>query len=102
LRVAGIVARCNPEHPGPPKFIPTPANGPEPHVHAHRAPSGVTADERTLVCIFLRRYVIWCAKARHFDRLRNALDLLIELAGGAISQIGTPHGHVADTREIRR
>jgi hypothetical protein len=38
--------------------------------------------ERALVCIFLRRYVIWCAKARRFDRLRNAVDLLIEVAGG--------------------
>ena len=29
--------------------------------------------------MFLRRYVIWCAKARRFDRLRNAVDLLMEV-----------------------
>jgi hypothetical protein len=27
-----------------------------------------------------RRYVLWCAKARRFDRLRNSLDLLMEVA----------------------
>ena len=36
--------------------------------------------ERWLACIFLRRYIISCAKARRFDRLRNAVDLLIEVA----------------------
>jgi len=70
----------HPAHPGAPKFTPTPANGPELHVHAHRAPPGILPAERALVCIFLRRYVIWCARARRFDRLRNAIDLLIEVA----------------------
>lgn len=70
-------------HPGPPRFRPTPPDGPELHVHAHRAAPGITADERALVCIFLRRYVIWCARARRFDRLRNAVDLLLEVAAGA-------------------
>ena len=67
-------------HPGAPKFRPTPNDGPELRVHAHRTPPGISPAERALVCVFLRRYVIWCAKARHFDRLRNALDLLTEIA----------------------
>jgi len=49
-------------------------------VHAHRAAPGITPAECALVCVFLRRYVLWCAKARRFDRLRNAIDLLAEVA----------------------
>ena len=41
----------------------------------------LTPAERSLACVFLRRYVIWCAKARRFDRLRDAVDLLIEVTG---------------------
>ena len=46
------------------------------HVHAHRDWPGISSDERELVIAFLTRYVVWCGKARHFDRLRNAVDLL--------------------------
>ena len=67
-------------HPGPPRYRPPSTDGPELHVHAHRTPPGITPAERTLVCAFLRRYVIWCAKARRFDRLRNATDLLTDVA----------------------
>jgi hypothetical protein len=67
-------------HPGPPAFHPTPTDGRYLHVHAHRTPPGITPAERILVCAFLRRYVIWCARARRFDRLRNAVDLLLEVA----------------------
>ena len=66
--------------PGPPAFHPTPTDGRDLRVHAHRTPPGITPAERILVCAFLRRYVIWCAKARHVGRLRNAVDLLIEVA----------------------
>ena len=68
-------------YPAAPKFRPTPTDGRELRVHAHRVPPGISLAERALVCVFLRRYVIWCAKARHFDRLRNATDLLTEMAG---------------------
>jgi len=55
-------------------------HGPELHVHPQRAPPGITRAERELVVIFLTRYVVWCAKARRFQRLRNSLDLLVEVA----------------------
>ena len=67
-------------HPGPPQHRPTPTNGRELHVYAHRTSPGIAPAERVLVCLFLRRYVVWCAKARRVDRLRNAVDLLIEVA----------------------
>jgi len=35
----------------------------------------------TLVCVFLRRYVIWSAKARRLDRLRDATALPIARVG---------------------
>jgi hypothetical protein len=66
-------------HPGPPKSRPPVYDGTELHVHPHRA-VGITRGERKLVCVFLRRYIVWCAKARRFDRLRNAMDLLVEVA----------------------
>ena len=69
-------------HPGPPTYRPPILDGPELHIHPHRTPLGVTPGERALVCIFLRRYVVWCAKVRRFDHLRNATDLLIEVAAG--------------------
>ena len=37
--------------------------------------------ERTLVVTFLTHYVVWCAKTRRFDRMRNGLALLIENVG---------------------
>jgi hypothetical protein len=36
--------------------------------------------ERDLVVTFLTRYVVWCARARRFERLRNAIDLMVEIA----------------------
>lgn len=70
----------HPAHPGPPEYRAPVYDGRELHVHAYRTAPGITPAERMLVCVFLRRYVIWCAKARHFDRLRNGADLLIEVA----------------------
>lgn len=67
-------------HPGPPKYQPPRLNGPELHVHAHCLPPGVTAGERAILLVFLKRYVVWCAKARRLDQLRGALDLLSEIA----------------------
>jgi hypothetical protein len=55
-------------------------DGPELHVHPHRVLHGIAHDERDLVVVFLTRYAVWCAKARRFDRLRNAIDLLAEVA----------------------
>ena len=72
-------------HPGPPAFHPTPTDGCDLHVHAHRTPLGITSAERILVCVFGRRFMIWCAKTRHFDRLRSALDLLSEVAAGQMA-----------------
>ena len=56
-------------------------NGRELHVRAHRDWPRISADERELVIAFLTRYVVWCGKAPHFDRLRNAVDLLVDVAG---------------------
>ena len=42
---------------------------------------GISADERELVIAFLTRYVVRCGKARHFARLRNAVDLLADVSG---------------------
>ena len=67
-------------YPPVPKFRPTPTDGPELRSRTHRPPPGITPAGRSSVCVFLRRYVTWCAKARHFDRLRNAVDLLIGVA----------------------
>lgn len=55
-------------------------DGRELHVHAHGDWPGINGDERKLVVAFIARYVVWCGKARHFDRLRNAVDLLAEMA----------------------
>ena len=66
-------------HPGPPKYQPPALDGTELRVHPQRAPRGITAGERVLVRIFLHRYVRWCARARHADRMRNALDLFAEI-----------------------
>ena len=61
------------------------------YVHTHRTSPGITPAERMLVCVFLRRYLTWCAKARRFDRLRDAADLLLEVAA-------TGWGHRAPDR----
>lgn len=76
-------------HRGPPVFNPTPTIGRDLHVHAHRTPPGITPAERILVCVFLRRHLIWRAKARRFDRLRNAADLLSEVAAIRPGHCGT-------------
>jgi len=39
------------------------ARSPTPHASRHHI------RERALMLVFLRRYVIWCAKARRFDQL---------------------------------
>jgi hypothetical protein len=41
---------------------------------------------RLRACLHLLRYVLWCARTRRFDRLRNAVDLLIEVVDGAASR----------------
>jgi hypothetical protein len=73
-------------HPGPPQRRYPSHVGRELVVHPQRAPQGVTADERRLVCVFLKRYVVWCAKARRVDRLSNAVELLVEVAAGSSPQ----------------
>lgn len=67
-------------YPAIPKRETPSLDGPELHVHAHRSYPGITTDERQLVNVFLTRYVLWCVRARRFDRLRNALGLLTEVA----------------------
>ena len=39
--------------------------------------------ERLLLCLFLRRYVTWCARARRFARMRGAAALHREVCRGA-------------------
>jgi hypothetical protein len=67
-------------HPGPRRPCRPSDDGGELVVHPQRALRGISAAERRLVCMFLERYVVWCARARHVDRVRNAVDLLVELA----------------------
>jgi hypothetical protein len=43
------------------------------------APRDQISSTCEFVIAFLTRYVIWCARTRRFDRLRNALDLSIEV-----------------------
>jgi len=57
-----------------------PFDGHELHVHGHRVLGGISSDERELVIVFLKRYAVWCARARHFGRVRNAVDLPAEIA----------------------
>lgn len=66
-------------HPGPPRHRQPVTDSVEMHVHPQRTPHGITRGERVLVRIFLHRYVRWCARARHIDRMRNALDLFAEI-----------------------
>jgi hypothetical protein len=49
-------------------------------VHAHRRAPRISPAERELAVVFLTRYIVWCAKARRIERLRNSLGLLIEIA----------------------
>jgi hypothetical protein len=65
---------------GPPRYKPTPMDGPELRLHAQRT-NAIDGMERRLVCLFLGRYVIWCARRRDIGRLRDTVDLLTEIAG---------------------
>ena len=35
----------------------------------------IADDERTLLCLFLRRYVTWCARSRRYARMQGAAAL---------------------------
>jgi hypothetical protein len=66
-------------HPGPPQRRRPSNDAGELVVHPQRAARGITAAERRLVCVFLKRYVVWCARTRRVDPLRNAVELLEEV-----------------------
>jgi len=66
-------------HPGPPRHRLPVTDGSELHVHPQRTPRDITASERVLVRIFLLRYVRRCARARHSNRMRDALELFAEI-----------------------
>jgi len=38
-------------------------------------PGSLCASERFLLLVFLRRYVTWCARSRHHERVRSAAAL---------------------------
>jgi hypothetical protein len=63
----------DPAHRG--RFIPTPTVSADLHVHPQRD-DAITRAERWLVAIFLQRYVVWCGRTGHVDRLRGAVDRL--------------------------
>ena len=67
------------DHPG--RSIPTPLNGPELQVHPQRQREGLIPAERLLVLAFLRRYIVWHARRRDIEGVRDAIGLLLELAG---------------------
>jgi hypothetical protein len=67
---------------GPLRYKPTPTDGPELHVHPQRS-RAIDATERWLVCLFLRRYVIWCARRRQIDRARNSLTTRCRLSSSS-------------------
>ena len=43
----------------------------------------VADGERALLCLFLRRYVTWCARARQFARMQGAAALHRDVCGNA-------------------
>jgi hypothetical protein len=45
-----------------------------------RRPPGIDASERRLVGVFLRRLIVWEARRHRFEQVRNAVDLLAEVA----------------------
>ena len=47
---------------------------------AQREQDGIALDERELVIVFVTRYTTWCARVRHFEQLRNGVDLLVGVA----------------------
>ncbi|MEP6679061.1 MAG: hypothetical protein ABJB78_07165 [Betaproteobacteria bacterium] len=42
----------------------------------------IAESERALLCLFLRRYVTWCARARQFARMHGAAALHREVCAG--------------------
>jgi hypothetical protein len=68
----------DPSRPG--RYVPTPLDGPDLRVHPQRQPDGLSRGERALVLVFLRRYVVWRARRRDIEGVRDALALLLELA----------------------
>ena len=48
-----------------------------------RKPPAIDARERQLVGVFLRRLIVYEARKGRFDQVRNAADLLVEVAGAA-------------------
>jgi hypothetical protein len=48
--------------------------------HRRKRP-GIDARERQLVGVFLRRLIVYEARRGRFDQVRNATDLLVEVAG---------------------
>ncbi|HKU86546.1 MAG TPA: hypothetical protein VJV77_09420 [Casimicrobiaceae bacterium] len=75
-------------HPGPPQRRRPSNDGSELFVHPQRVSRGISAAERRLVCVFLKRYVVWCAKARRVERVRNAVELLAEVVRGSAPGAG--------------
>ena len=65
---------------GPPHHPKPPEDGPELQLHPHRRRT-TDGRERRLVCLFLRRYVIWFARRRPITPIRPALELLTEVTG---------------------
>jgi len=65
---------------GPPRSKPTPLDGPDLHVHPHRS-CAIDPMERQLVALFLQRYIVWTARRRQIERVRNALGLFTEISG---------------------
>jgi hypothetical protein len=64
---------------GPPRYKATPIDGPQLRLHPQQA-KAIDPMKRRLVCLFLKRYVVWCARRREIGRLRGALDLLTDVA----------------------
>jgi hypothetical protein len=79
----GIVGAVIFNPPGPPRHKPAPNNSRELHVHPQRDCTIDCAEQR-LVCIFLERYIVWLARRRRVDDVRNALGLLFEVAGARV------------------
>ena len=65
---------------GPPRCKPTPLDGPVLQIHPHRRGT-IDATERRFVRLFLRRYVVWCARRERVSQAQSALALLLEVAG---------------------
>ncbi len=64
---------------GPPRFKPTPLDGPELLVHPHRTNA---LDKRERWCAaYFSNDTLYLARRRNIGGLRNALGLLTEVAG---------------------